>query len=177
MMATTENKLKPADIRQFLEKVVITAGIGRLSQQSSFQDKILPQVMRDLALISGQKPESRKARKSIAGFKVREGQVVGLRITLRRRKMVDFLERLTRIVLPRVRDFSGLDTRAVDAGGALNIGLREQFVFPEINPEESQYVFSLGINIVPRRRERDAAIAKYREIGLPLKGLARENKP
>jgi large subunit ribosomal protein L5 len=82
--------------------------------------------------------------------------------------MVDFLERLIRIVLPRVHDFRGVDLGSVDAGGALNIGFREQFVFPEVNPEESPVTFSLGINLVPRRKNKAEAVKAYRALGLPL---------
>ena len=100
---------------------------------------------------------------------MREGQIVGLKITLRRGKMVDFWSRLVTLVLPRVKDFNGIDPQDVDHGGTLNIGFKEQFVFPEINPEESLHIFSLGINAVPRRKNRAAALERYRELGLPFK--------
>ena len=96
-------------MRAFVEKVVIDAGVGRLGQQPNFEEKILPQVLRDIAAVTGQQPQLRKAKESIAGFKLREGQIVGLRVTLRREKAVDFFERLITIVLPRVRDFGGLE--------------------------------------------------------------------
>lgn len=153
----------------FLEKIVIDAGVGRASQQASFEEKGLVQIKRDLAAIAGQAPHPRKARQSIAGFKVREGQIVGLRITLRRQKMVDFFTRLIRIVLPRVRDFTGLNLSAVDKGGVLNIGFKEQFVFPEIVPEQSFLGFSLGVSIVPKKRNRKEALEWYRSAGVPLK--------
>lgn len=160
-------------IKNFLEKIVVNAGVGRLSQQPNFSDKLLPQIIKDLGLITGQHPETSTARKSIAGFKVREGQTVGLKITLRRSRMVDFFERLTRMVLPRVRDFSGLSLTNVDESGILNIGIKEHVVFPEIDPEQSPLSISLGINIVPRGRKRTKAIEWYREMGVPLK---KENK-
>jgi large subunit ribosomal protein L5 len=159
------------DLRFFLEKVVVNAGVGRASAQPNFEDKILPQIMRDLAVITGQQPQIRRSRQSIAGFKMREGQIVGLRVTLRRRKMVDFFERLIRIVLPRVRDFNGLDLGAIDAGGVLNVGFREQFVFPEIVAEESPFTFSLGISLVPRHKNRAAALEAYHSFGVPLKDM------
>ncbi|MBI3589146.1 MAG: 50S ribosomal protein L5 [Candidatus Liptonbacteria bacterium] len=155
--------------RSLLEKIVVNAGIGRLSSQPNFEEKILPQIARDLSLVTGQKPEVCRARKSIAGFKTREGQIVGLRVTLRRQKMVDFFERLIRIVLPRVRDFNGLNISSIDEHGTLNIGLKEQFVFPEVNPEESALTFSLGLNIVPKMKHRSKVIEVYREFGVPLK--------
>ncbi len=155
-------------IRNFLDKVVINVGVGRASQQASFEDKMLPQIVRDIGLIAGQKPQVRRAKKSIAGFKVRENQIIGLRVTLRGRSAVDFFERLTTIVLPRVRDFSGVDTTNVDAHGALNVGFREQLVFPEVNPEESTLLFSLGVNIVPKLRNRAVALTRYAELGIPF---------
>ena len=155
-------------MKTYLEKIVVNAGIGRLSQQPSFEEKLLPQVIRDLELIAGQRPQVRRAKKSIAGFKMREGQIIGLRVTLRHRKMVDFFERLITIVLPRVHDFRGVSDDSIDAGGVLNIGFREQFVFPEVNPEESPLTFSLGVNLVPRKRSRIAALDVYRAAGFPF---------
>ncbi len=157
------------EIRGFLEKIVVDAGVGRLSQTPNFEEKALAQVMRDLAAITGQKAEIRRAKKSIAGFKIREGQIVGLRVTLRRGKMVDFFERLITIVLPRVRDFNGIDLGNIDKGGTLNFGIREQAVFPEIVPEQSPANFSLGMNIVPRLRNRAKALEQFRKLGVPLK--------
>lgn len=164
------NQKETTEIRQFLEKIVVNAGVGRASGQSpDFTQKILPHIIKDLSLITGQKPKICPARQSIAGFKLREGQIIGLQVTLRRRKMIDFLERLIKIVLPRVRDFSGLDLKSIDKNGTLNIGFREQFVFPEISPEESPISFSLGVNIVPKEKNREKAIQNYRQFGLPLK--------
>ena len=160
---------KQAEISKFLEKIVINAGVGRLSQQPNFEQKILVQVIHDISAIAGQKPEIRKAKKSIAGFKTREGQIVGLKITLRRRKMVDFFERMITMVLPRVRDFRGLDHGFIDDFGTLNVGFPEQMVFPEINPEESPVSFSLGVNIVPKKKNREMALNEYRRLGVPLK--------
>ena len=123
-----------AEMFAFLEKIVVNVGVGRQSAQPSFEEKVLPQVMKDLASMTGQKAQIRPAKKSIAGFKTREGQTVGLKVTLRRKRMVDFFERLVRIALPRVRDFGGINLDSVDEQGVLNIGIKEQVVFPEINP-------------------------------------------
>ena len=166
---TKNQNANEAALRQFLEKVVINVGVGRLSTQPNFEEKALVRVKADLALLSGQAPHVRRAKKSIAGFKIREGQIIGVRATLRGRKMVDFFERLVMIVLPRVRDFRGIDLKAVDAGGALNIGLREQLVFSEINPEEATLIFPLQVNIVPKLKNRKAALDMYRHFGMPLK--------
>lgn len=157
------------NIRETFDKIVVNAGVGRASSAQQFEEKVLPQIVRDLSAIVGQKPQIRRSRKSIAGFKVREGQIVGLKVTLRRAKMVDFWTRLVTIVLPRVKDFTGIDPADVDHGGALNIGFKEQFVFPEINPEESLHVFSLGVNVVPKIANREKGLHAYRELGLPFK--------
>ena len=171
-MAIPKTKLtkeKNAEARRFLEKIVIDAGVGRLSQQPNFEDKGLVLIKRDFALIVGQAPQEKTARISIAGFKVREGQIVGLKATLRRKKMVDFFDRLINIVLPRVRDFGGLDSKIIDSHGVLNIGFKESFVFPEIEQEQSPLGFSMGVTIVPRARDRAEALAWYRSYGVPLK--------
>jgi len=156
-------------MRAFIEKVVLDAGVGRLGQQPSFEEKILPQVMRDIAAITGQQAQVRKAKESIAGFKVREGQIVGLRVTLRREKAVDFFERLITIVLPRVRDFAGLEHSAIDQGGTLNVGVRDHLVFPEISPEKSPVSFSIGVSIVPKVRNRVKSVEKFAAFGVTMK--------
>ena len=160
---------KRALIRKSFEKIVVNTGIGRLSQQSQFEDKILPEIMKEVALITGQKPQVRRARESIAGFKTRKNQIVGLRVILRRDRMVDFFERLMHAVFPRVRDFRGIDPKNVDALGSLNIGIKEQVVFPEIVPEESRVNFGIQVTIVPRVRNREESLSLYRETGVPLK--------
>ncbi|MBI5079098.1 50S ribosomal protein L5 [Candidatus Wolfebacteria bacterium] len=152
-----------------LEKIVVNAGVGRLSQTPNFEEKILPELMKELSLITGQRPAPRRSKKSIAGFKLRSGQLVGLKITLRRRKMFDFLERLVKIVIPRLRDFRGIDLKSVDQKGNLNIGFKEQAAFPEINPEISKVDFGLEISIVSNAKSRDEAIELYRLLGIPLK--------
>lgn len=169
MHAPKKEHAMSKEARNFLEKIVIDIGVGRMGQTPGFEEKGLVQVTRDLATITGQAPQVRRAKKSIAGFKLREGQIVGLRVTLRRDKMVDFFERLITIVLPRVRDFNGLDPKNIDQGGVLNMGIREQFVFPEISPEQSPLSFSLGVNMVPKKKEREAAEAMFRKLGVPLR--------
>lgn len=157
-----------AKLAAHFEKVVIQVGVGRAGNLANFEDKFLPQVIRDVTDLAGQAPHTTAAKKSIAGFKVREGQVVGVRVTLRGRKMVDFLVRFTRMVLPRVRDFSGIPATKVDQGGALNVGVKEQYVFPEINPERSQGAFSLGITAVPKIRDREATLELLKELDFPF---------
>ena len=170
-MAKETKQVNPRrrEIANFLEKVVVDAGVGRLGQQPNFEEKTLVQVMRDLASVTGQKAEIRRAKKSIAGFKLREGQIVGLRTTLRGARMVDFFERLITIVLPRVRDFGGLEERTVDNGGVLSLGVRDQLVFPEIEPEQSPISFSLGVSVVPKIRNQKKALEEFKKLGVPLK--------
>ncbi len=156
-------------IRQQIEKIVVNAGLGRLSQQGQFEEKILPEVEKEFSTITGQKASTRPAKKSIAGFKIREGQVVGLKATLRQKRMEDFLIRLVNTALPRVKDFRGLDLKNVDESGNLNIGFKEQNVFPEIDMEKSKTSFGIQVTIVPRKKNREQAIDLYRRIGLPLK--------
>lgn len=166
--------MKEINSKNLLSKVVVNVGVGKASGQPNF-DKILPQVIRDISAITGQKPKECRAKKSIAGFKLREGQVVGVVTTLRGQKMVDFFERLIRIVLPRVHDFKGLSKSNVDERGALHVGFREQAVFPELNPEESTYNFSFGVNIVPKVGKKDEMMKAYEEMGVPFMKV--EEKP
>ncbi|MBI3638226.1 50S ribosomal protein L5, partial [Candidatus Wolfebacteria bacterium] len=126
-----------------IDKIVINTGLGRMSQQPNFEDKILPEIAKELALITGQKPAITKAKKSIAGFKTRMGQIIGLKATIRHGRMADFLERLVKISLPRLRDFRGIDLKNIDKDGNLNIGIKDHAIFPEINPEESKIDFGL----------------------------------
>ncbi len=152
-----------------LQKIVVNVGLGRMSQQPNFVEKILPEITKDFASITGQKPALTSSKKSIAGFKVRQGQVVGIKATLRRGRMRDFLERLVKIVLPRVKDFRGIDLKCVDHGGNLTIGLKENVVFPEINPEVLKFDFGLEISIVSNAKNREEAVELYRNLGIPLK--------
>lgn len=152
-----------------VKKIVINAGLGKMSQQSNFTEKILPEIIRDLSIITGQKPAVTTAKKSIAGFKIRAGQIVGLKVTLRRRKMNDFMERLINIVLPRVKDFKGIDLGNIDKNGNLSIGLKEHVVFPEINSDLLRFDFGLEISIVSNAKNKEEAAELYKLLGIPLK--------
>lgn len=154
-----------------IEKIVINIGLGKIRNQANFEEKILPEIMKELAMATGQKPAMRGAKKSVAGFKIRAGDIVGLQTTLRGKKMRDFFIRLIDIVLPRVKDFKGLDLKQIDGNGNLNIGLREQFVFPEIQADKSRVNFGLQITIVPKPefRIKERAVDLYRALGVPLK--------
>lgn len=160
-----QNKLANSKI----EKIVVNVGVGRLSQQPNFEEKILPEVIRDLSLITGQKSVVCRAKKSISGFKTRAGQIVGLKTTLRRKRMTDFLEKLVKVIFPRVRDFRGLDVKGIDKKGNLTIGLKEQAVFPEINQETSKIDFGLEISIVNNAKNKEEAINLYKVLGIPFK--------
>lgn len=160
-----------------MEKVVVSIGVGKLRNQTQFEEKVLPEVIKEVSLITGQKPATRGAKKSIAGFKTRTGDVVGLQVTLRGRRMKDFVARTIRIVLPRVKDFRGLDLKNVDGHGNLNIGFREQFVFPEVDAEKSRVAFGLQVTFVPVVKNREKAIDFWKSIGVPLKGLAQKSEP
>ncbi len=153
-----------------LQKIVVNTGIGRLSTSNAhFEEKILPEIIAEFKAITGQQPALRKARASIAGFKLRQGMIVGMNATLRGKRMRDFLERLNAIVLPRVRDFRGIDPKNIDGNGNLTIGIKEHTAFPEIVPENSKIDFGLEVTMVPLVRGRERSIALYEALGVPLK--------
>ena len=157
-------------IQPALEKIVVNSGIGRLTQLPEFEGKVLPAVVQELALITGQKAEYRPARASISGFKLREGTVVGLRVTLRGKRMNDFLNRVVHITLPRVRDFRGISKKNIDTAGNLTIGIREHASFPEIKPELSKFAFGLQLTLVPKVpfKGKEDAIRFYQSLGVPF---------
>lgn len=163
LISMNENEFKK------IEKVVVNVGVGRMRQTPSFEEKILPEIIKELSQITGQKPSPRAARKSIAGFRIRQGDIVGLKVTLRGKRMADFLNKVINIALPRVRDFRGLDLKNVDSGGNLNIGFRDKQVFPEIDMDKSKFDFGLQVTVVPKEKNREKAIDLYRSIGVPLK--------
>ncbi len=159
-----------ADFKK-LEKVVVNVGLGRMSALTNFEDKLLPAVTDELKAIVGQAPMSRAAKKSIAGFKLRQGTIVGLKVTLRGKKMEEFLKKMIRTALPRIRDFRGVNDHAIDQAGNLTIGIKEHIVFPEITPETSKASFGMEITVVPRLplKKHSDAVAFYRELGVPFK--------
>jgi large subunit ribosomal protein L5 len=160
-----------------VEKVVINIGLGRANQQPSFKDKLLPEIEKELAALCGQKPAPRGAKKSIAGFKLREGQVIGLSATLRGARMYDFIYKLTMAVYPRVRDFRGVDLKNIDKQGNLNLGFKEHVIFPEIIPEVSMAQFGLQITVVVRNIKKTTdAIALYSKLGFRFKEPAKTAK-
>jgi len=148
-----------------IEKVVINIGLGRTLKDEKFLDI----VMRDIALIAGQKPKTTLAKKSIANFKTRKGMVIGATVTLRGQRMYDFISRLINIALPRTRDFRGINIKSLDKNGNLTIGVKEHIIFPEIKGEEVRNIFGFEITIVVKAKNKEEAIALYKAIGFPIK--------
>ena len=158
-------KIKNPLVLSKLEKVVINAGTSRALKD----EKFLEIVMRDLALITGQKPKSTLAKKSIANFKIRKGMAVGAMVTLRGSKMADFINRLVNMALPRTRDFRGIDIKSIDNSGNLTIGIKEHIVFPEVPAEEVRNIFGFEITMVVKAKNRNEAMALYKSLGFPIK--------
>ena len=149
-----------------IEKVVVNVGFGRqVKEGGDFASK----VAEALTQITGQKPILTKARKSIAGFKLREGQIIGAKVTLRANRMYDFIDRLISVALPRSRDFRGIELRAIDPKGNLSIGIKEDSIFPEISYETIKDVFSLEVTITTTANTRQEGEELLRAIGFPLK--------
>ncbi len=146
-------------------KVVINIGLSRALKDEKFQQI----VMRDLALITGQKPKNTLAKKSIANFKTREGMIIGAMVTLRGARMYDFISRLVNIALPRTHDFRGIDLQSLDKKSNLTIGVKEHIVFPEISGEEVRNIFGFEITIVVKAKNKEEALALYKAIGFPMK--------
>jgi large subunit ribosomal protein L5 len=148
-----------------IEKIVVNMGIGEAAQDS----KKIDSAVNELTAISGQKPALRKARKSIANFKLREGMNIGCKVTLRRDRMYEFLDRLVTIALPRVRDFRGLNERSFDGRGNYSMGLREQIVFPEIAYDEIDAIRGMDIVICTTASTDDEARALLRGFDMPFR--------
>lgn len=156
-----ENKMQVPKI----EKIVVNVGIGRMLKDG----KAIEKAERDLALMTGQKPVYRKAKKSVSSFKIREGMDVGLSATMRGKRMYDFLERLIAIALPMSKDFRGIDTKNFDDRGNLNFGIKEHNIFPEITYETLKDIFSLQVTVTTTARSREEGIELLRRMGFPLK--------
>lgn len=149
-----------------IEKVVINVGLG----EAKDNQKLLDSVLAELAAITGQKPVVTRARKSVAGFSLREGMPVGARVTLRRSRMYEFLDRLVSASIPRVRDFRGLPTRSFDGRGNYTLGIKEQIIFPEIDYDEVERVRGMDVTVVTTTDKDDEAYALLREMGFPFRG-------
>jgi len=153
-----------------VSKITLNMGVGEAKTDA----KALDSAMDELTIIAGQRAQLRRARKSIAGFKVREGMPVGARVTLRGARMWEFLDRLVSIALPRIRDFRGLSLESFDGRGNYSLGIREQIIFPEIDYDSIQQVRGLDVAITTTAETDDQARALLRGLGLPFVGERRE---
>ena len=147
-----------------LAKIVVNMGVGAATQDK----KILETAVEALTEITGQKPIVTKARKSVAGFRLREGMAIGCKVTLRRKRMYEFLDRLVSLALPRVRDFRGINRTAFDRRGNYSLGLAEQLVFPELNPDKFMKVQGLNITLVTTAASDEEALELLTLLGLPF---------
>lgn len=154
-----------------IEKVIVNTGFGKLvsGKSADEQKKIWGAISNDLTMIVGQKPILTKAKKSIAGFKTRIGLPIGAKVSLRNRRMYDFLDRLINIAIPRSRDFQGIDAKSIDKGGNLTIGVKEHISFPEILPERAKNIFGLEVTIVTNAENRAEGIELFKLLGFPIK--------
>lgn len=160
------NYFKYGNIHQIpkVEKIIVSSGLGLNGQNNSFLQKSI----QEFQLITGQKPIITKARNSIAGFKIREGMPLGLKVTLRNEKMYAFLTRLIHLVLPRIRDFRGLSKMSFDNYGNYSFGLSEQLVFPEIKYEDVDQKRGFNITIVTTGKNKEESTFLLKKIGLPI---------
>ena len=170
-----DNEVVPALSKQFgykssmqipkIEKVVVNVGLGEAIQNP----KLMDGAVKELSDITGQKPVVRKAKKSIAAFKLREGMAVGCVVTLRSDRMWEFLDRLINIALPRIRDFKGVSAKAFDGRGNYTLGLKEQYIFPEIDYDKVEMVHGMDIAIVTSAKNDEEGKALLKFIGMPFR--------
>ncbi len=154
-----------------VEKVVLNTGFGRLvvGKTGEEQKKVVEAITSDLSLIAGQKAVGTRAKKAIAAFKTRQGMVIGARVTLRGRRMYDFLEKLIYVALPRSRDFQGIVPTSVDHQGNLTVAIKENIAFPEISPEKSKNIFGFEVTVATNAKDREAGLALFRALGFPIR--------
>jgi large subunit ribosomal protein L5 len=166
LRARLKDELEVATIMQVprVSKITLNMGVGEAKTES----KALDNAIEELTTIAGQRAQVRRARKSIAGFKIREGMPIGAKVTLRGARMYEFLDRLVSIALPRIRDFRGLSPRSFDGRGNYSIGIREQIIFPEINYDDVSTIRGLDVTITTTAETDEAAFALLRGLGLPF---------
>ena len=150
-----------------LVKIVINMGIGEATQNI----KVLDAAVEELAIIAGQRPIIRRAKRSIAAFKLKAGMPIGCKVTLRRERMYDFLDKLIHFALPRVRDFKGLSAKSFDGRGNYSIGIREHIIFPEINYDKIDKIKGMNITFVTTAKTDEEGKALLKKLGLPLRDL------
>ena len=162
-----KDKFKYSSVMEIpkLEKIVINIGVG----EGAHDAKFIEAAVKDLEIITGQKPVVTKARKSIAGFKLREGYTIGTKVTLRGEKMYVFLEKLIKIALPRVRDFRGISPKSFDGFGNYTLGIKEQLIFPEIDYDNILKIKGMDIVFVTTAKTNDEALALLAGFGLPFR--------
>jgi large subunit ribosomal protein L5 len=153
-----------------ISKITLNMGVGEAKNDA----KQLDSAIEELTTIAGQRAQQRRARKSIAQFKIREGMPIGAKVTLRGDRMWDFLDRLVSIALPRIRDFRGLSTSSFDGRGNYSLGIREQLIFPEINYDDVSQIRGLDVAITTTAETDEHALALLRALGLPFAGEQRE---
>ncbi|MDD5032239.1 MAG: 50S ribosomal protein L5 [Patescibacteria group bacterium] len=155
-----------------LDKVVVNVGFGRFSKDSAYIDN----VTKNLASITGQKCVLAKAKKAISAFKIREGMIIGAKVTLRGNRMYDFVEKLINITLPRVRDFRGLAEKSIDKTGNLTIGFKEYIAFPEISADSIENIHGLEVIIATTAKNKEESLELLKIMGFPFKQEGDENK-
>ncbi len=147
-----------------VEKVVVNVGVGKNRDDANYKEAVI----NDLMAITGQRSHERRARKSVAGFNVRKGNVIGYRVTLRGKRKDDFISRFINVVLPRVRDFRGIKMSSFDGKGNLNVGIEEQLAFPEIRADKTEVVFGLQATFVTTASDDEEGKGLLKELGFPL---------
>jgi len=148
-----------------LKKICINIGVGQAAQDP----KLLETAVKELALISGQKPEIRKSKKSISNFKLRENQPIGCRVTLRRERMYEFMDRLISLAIPRIRDFRGVSDSSFDGRGNYTLGIKEQIIFPEIDIDKVNRISGMDITFVTTAKTDEESYALLKEMGMPFR--------
>ena len=166
LRARLKEELELSSVMQVprLQKITLNMGVGEAKTEA----KLLDSAIEELTIIAGQRAQLRRARKSIAGFKIREGMPVGAKVTLRGARMYEFLDRLVSIALPRIRDFRGLSPRSFDGRGNYSLGLREQIIFPEIDYDDVSTIRGLDVTITTSAQTDEQAFALLRGLGLPF---------
>ena len=154
-----------------IEKIVVNVGTGTMQKKDRHKNDFIAE---QLAIITGQQPTSRSAKTSVAGFKVREGDVVGKSVTLRGLRMNAFFDKLVNIALPRTKDFRGLETKSIDTMGNLTLGIKEHTIFPETGNEELSNIFGLSLTVVTTAKDKKSAEAYLRFLGVPFKKSDKE---
>lgn len=149
-----------------LDKIVVNVGLG----EGKDNPKLLESVGKELAAITGQRPIVMRARKSISNFDLRQGDPIGLKVTLRQARMYEFLDRFVSTAVPRIRDFRGFNSRSFDGRGNYTVGLEEQMVFPEVDVDEVVKVYGMNITMVTTTDKDDEALVLLREMGVPFRG-------